>query len=380
MKKIFHTLFLLVAASVAVVSCDEADPGLSYQDTASVDAPHWRSDVSAADQAVITGLLDNMVLVEACHFYMGAQSQTTKRPNYTAGFSNRDTIWYVADSNAAYQYIRSSQDTVWHNPAYYSYLDTLKNKHGHFPYAVVYKNVNYDKIGPVVETAMPDYFIGRYEITQAEWEAVMHRAPQGNYSMVVTLSGKAPWYEEIGKGDRYPAYNIWYDDAVAFCDTLSAKTGLKFHLPTEAQWECAARGGKYSHGYKFAGSDTSSDVAWMASNAREQGIGNDDYGIHPVGELAANELGLYDMSGNVSEWVGNAYYEYNLTLNSNPAGKPVLNNGQDTLVQRGGSWVMSRTTDFFVANRKHCIMSHFPTEQSRQEAFVNCGFRIALSK
>lgn len=381
MKKIYYTLLSCIALlSMTFVSCEEADPGIQYDEIVlGTGKVSWGSDVSDADKKVIAQLIDNMVKVEACDFYMGAQSQSVKRPGYMAGFSSRDTVWYVADNNTAYQYIWSSCDTLWHNPASYAYADTLKNKHGHFPYAVIYKNTNGYKVGPVVKTSMPDYYIGRYEITQAEWEAVMHRAPKGHYCIIVGQSGK-PWYDEIGKGDRYPAYNIWYEDAVAFCETLSAKTGLSFRLPTEAEWECAARGGKYTRGYKYAGSDTPDDVAWMSSNARVQGLGNDDYGIHPVGELLGNELGIYDMSGNVSEWTGNAYYAYSLTNNSNPAGKEVLNNGQDTLVLRGGSWMMDKSMDFCVANRKHCIMSSYGSEQSRQSAFVNCGFRIAISQ
>lgn len=380
MKKIFYTLSLLLAAVVVFVSCDEAETGIVFEGSATTDIPRWRSDVSASDQAVISELLGNMVLVEACHFRMGAQSQSIKYANYMSGFVNRDTVWYVAENNTAYQYVWKTQDTLWHNPANYAFTDTLRNKHGKFPYALIYKNANGYKVGPVVETSMPDYFIGKYEITQGEWMAVMHRQPKGNYCILESLSGTAPWYAEIGKGNRVAAYNIWYEDAVAFCDTLSAKTGMQFRLPTEAEWECAARGGKYSHGYKYAGSDTPSEVGWLASNARAQGLGKEDYGIHTVGELLANELGIYDMTGNVAEWVANGYYPYSLQANSNPQGKAVAGDGCDTLVLRGGSWMMEKTLDFCVANRKHSIVSSYSSEQSRQSAFVNCGFRIALSK
>ncbi|MBP5764579.1 MAG: SUMF1/EgtB/PvdO family nonheme iron enzyme, partial [Bacteroidales bacterium] len=189
----------------------------------------------------------------------------------------------------------------------------------------------------------------------------------------------APWYEEIGLGDNIAAYNIWYQDALDFCDSLKAKTGLNFRLPTEAEWECAARGGKYSRGYRYAGSDSFTEAGWAYSNSCAQKIGNEDYGIHAGGEKLANELGLYDMCGNVSEWVANAYYRYGVLDSINPQGKTPLLDGKDTLILRGGSWMQSKYADFSVANRKYAIMSSYSDEISKQSAFVNCGFRISIS-
>jgi len=382
MKKLFHTLFLMLAVlPLALVSCEDAATGLVYDEmTYPVGNVNWSSDVSAADKAVISQLVDNMVKVEACRFYMGAQSSSVKKANYISGFSSRDTIWYDADRDLGYHVVsRKYQDTVWYDSKLFNFDDTLSNKHGKFPYTLIFKTRSGFKIGPVVTTTMSDYYIGKYEITQAEWNAVMHRHPTGTYCIIDTLSGTSSWYDKIGKGDRVAAYNIWYQDAVDFCETLSAKTGLKFRLPTEAEWECAARGGMYTHGYKFAGADVLDDVAWVSSNARVQGVESENYGIHPVGELLANELGLYDMSGNVSEWVSNGYYAYNNLLNNNPAGKAVLNDGTDTLIVRGGSWMQERLVDFTVSTRKHCIMSSYSSEQSLQSAFVNCGFRVVVS-
>lgn len=378
-KKIYTIICLAVAFAATWVSCDEAEVGIEYVEMPlSVENIKWRSDVNAEDREVISQLIENMVRVENCKFYMGAQCSALKRPNYMSGFTYRDTVWYEAERDVAYHYNRSKEDTIWYEPASLAFADTLKNKHGNFPYALIYKNQNGYKVGPVVTVSMDDYYIGKYEITQGEWMAVMHRLPTGRYCIVDSLSGTNAWYEPIGKGSRVAAYNIWHEDALAFCDTLSKKTGLSFCLPTEAQWECAARGGRYARGYKYPGAESPSEAGWIWSNARTQGIGNDDYGIHTVGELLPNELGIYDMCGNVSEWVSNGYYAYDLRDNNNPIGKELLNNGTDTLVLRGGSWMQEKVMDFCVSNRKHCIVSSYSSEQSRQSAFVNCGFRIVL--
>ena len=384
MKKIRNILgiFALAVVPFLVSSCDDAEEGIQYHTTTfAVGDAIWRRDVSSEDKAVITGLINKMVKVEACDFYMGGQSKTSLRANYAYGFTSKDTIWCPENAVMAYWRDLKSHDTIWYNSRHFNFIDTLFTKRATTPYATVYKN-GACWVGPVVKVSMPDYYIGKFEITQREWMAVMHRNPTGTYCVIPETTGQS-WYEEIGKGDDVAAYNIWYQDAVAFCDSLQAKTGLPFRLPTEAEWECAARGGKYCRGYRYAGTDETDEAGWTYYNAAATGYSKDhqtDFGVHKGGLKLANELGIYDMCGNVSEWVGNAYYRYSVVENQNPQGRAVQNNGQDTLILRGGSWMQKKSVDFALSNRKYCIMNSYSSEESMQSAFVNCGFRICISK
>jgi len=368
--------FCLALAISFCVSCDDAEEGIRYHKTVfPVGEAVWRSDVSAADQAVITNLINKMVKVESCQFYMGAQAKSVARANYFVSYTNRDTVW--TRSGAAFWRDLKSKDTIWYNFDDFHFIDTIKAKYDTVSYATIYKSNGW--VGPVIEVSMPDYYIGKFEVTQREWEAVMHKAPTGTFTILPDAVCDAPWYEEFGLGDDIPAYNVWFQDAVAFCDSLKAKTGLPFRLPTEAEWECAARGGRYCHGYRFIGTDDWLEAGWIYSNSAYNKVGNEDYGIHKGGEKRANELGLYDMAGNVSEWVANSYYHYGRTDSINPQGKTPLLNGQDTLILRGGSWMQKKYVDFSPANRKLCIMSSYSTEESLNSAFFNCGLRLCIS-
>lgn len=150
---------------------------------------------------------------------------------------------------------------------------------------------------PVHRVTLSSYRIGKYEVTQELWEAVMENNPS------------------YFKGSRRPVENVSWDDCQAFIRKLNSLTGQSFCLPTEAQWEFAARGGNRSNGYKYSGSDCLENVAWYKDNSGGE--------THSVGTRSPNELGLYDMSGNVYEWCNDWYDSYGSASVSNPSGPSV---------------------------------------------------------
>ena len=157
-------------------------------------------------------------------------------------------------------------------------------------------------------TLTNDYYMGKYEVTQALWQAVMGSNPS-NF-----------------KGDNLPVETVNWNDCQEFISKLNSLTGRKFRLPTEAEWEYAARGGKKSRGYQYSGSSNISDVAWYDENSGSK--------THPVGTKQANELGIYDMTGNVWEWCSDWYGSYSSSSQTNPMGS----DSGAKRVRRGGSW------------------------------------------
>lgn len=166
----------------------------------------------------------------------------------------------------------------------------------------------YDDESPAHQVTLSSFSIGKYEVTQREWQAVM---------------GGNPSYF---KGDELPVESVSWDDCQAFIKKLNSMTHMKFRLPTEAEWEYAARGGKRSKGFKYAGSNHLEDVAWYDNNS--------DDTTHPVGTKHPNELGLYDMSGNVWEWCQDWDGAYGSSAQTNPTGPSQGSNR----VFRGGGW------------------------------------------
>lgn len=153
------------------------------------------------------------------------------------------------------------------------------------------------------------FYIGMLEVTQSQWEKVVGTNPSN-------------W-----KGPDLPVENVSWDEAMEFCRLLSNKTGKTYTLPTEAQWEYAARGGNKSDGSKYAGSNMIDAVAWYTDNSGNR--------THPCGTKRANALGIYDMSGNVWEWCKDWYSSsYTSYDTNNPAG-PSSGSGR---VDRGGGW------------------------------------------
>ena len=163
---------------------------------------------------------------------------------------------------------------------------------------------------PVHKVTVGDFYIGKYEVTQAEWKAVMGNNPSKF------------------KGDDLPVANVSWNDIQKFLKKLNKLTGYTYRLPTEAEWEYAARGGNKSKGYKYAGSNDVDKVAWHYANSGNK--------THPVGTKQPNELGIYDMSGNVWEWCNDWYYEkyYKISPTNNPTG---LLRGEQRVL-RSGSW------------------------------------------
>lgn len=152
----------------------------------------------------------------------------------------------------------------------------------------------WDEETPAHQVTLSDYYIGQTEVTQALWEAVMGSNPSDH------------------RGDNLPIEQVSWDDCQVFIQELNQLTGKQFRLPTEAEWEYAARGGRKSRGYKYAGGNNIDSVAWCDGNS-----GNE---THPVATKQANELGIYDMSGNVLEWCSDWCGDYTSSSQSDPQG------------------------------------------------------------
>ena len=196
----------------------------------------------------------------------------------------------------------------------------------------------------VHDVTLSDYFIGETEVTQALWQAVM---------------GNNPSYFS---GSNNPVEEVSYDDCITFINKLNSllsgqlPSGRKFRLPTEAEWEFAARGGNRSRGNQYSGSNSLGSVAWYDDNSNSQ--------THSVKQKQANELGLYDMSGNVWEWCYDWYGKYSSSSQTNPKGP----SSGSCRVLRGGGWYCNAQL-CRVANRN----SYYPDYH-----YYYLGLRLAL--
>lgn len=223
---------------------------------------NWTGDLGKKEKDAVRDMISNMVKVETGTFYMGAQKDSVE--------------YYCYDEEAT----------------------SLE--------------------GPVHEVTVSEFYINRYEVTQLLWEAIMGETPNDENDM--------QWEDEFGKGDNYPAYRISYDEVETFIGKLNEYTGLRFSLPTEAQWEYAAKGGKNTYYSLYAGGGNVLEVAWIDSNSDK---------CSEVGKKDANGLGLYDMSGNVWEMCQDWYYDYTEEAVTDPVGEEY---NQGYKVFRGGSW------------------------------------------
>ena len=218
----------------------------------------------------------------------------------------------------------------------------IKVEGGTFRMGATSEQSNYDNDEkPVHSVTLSDYYMGETEVTQELWEAVMGSNPS----------------EFIGDNQR-PVERVSWDDCQEFIKKLNQLTGKKFRLPTEAEWEYAARGGKYSRGYKYSGSNNADEVAWYDSNSGSK--------THSVKTKKANELGLYDMSGNVWERCNDWYGDYHSNSQTNPTGP-----SQDGFrVARGGSW---RSLDWSVR-----VSSRGASNPGSRNGDDDDGLRLAL--
>ena len=201
------------------------------------------------------------------------------------------------------------------------------------------QNPDFDE-KPTYQVTLSSYYIGETEVTQALWAAVMGNNPSHF------------------KGDNNPVEQVSWDDCLDFITKLNSLTGKKFRLPTEAEWEYAARGGNKSMGYQYSGSNNLDDVAWYTNNSYSE--------THIVKTKQPNELGIYDMSGNVWEWCQDWYGDYSSSSQTNPQG-PSTGSGR---VHRGGSW------DIFAWGCRSALRSG--TEPDARNMYL--GLRLVLSE
>lgn len=200
---------------------------------------------------------------------------------------------------------------------------------------------------PTQQVTLSPYSIGETEVTQGLWYAVM---------------GERPLNPD---GDDHPMKEVSHDECLDFIAKLNKLTGRHFHLPTEAQWEFAARGGNQTHHYLFAGSNDIDEVAWYSANCWDMGKEDPNFGNHAVAMKKPNELGLYDMSGNVWEWCHGSYERFD----KEPKTDPTLNEPSHGSFRcnRGGSWDYIATSAR-VSNRRN---------RTRDFRNFNLGLRLA---
>jgi hypothetical protein len=197
-----------------------------------------------------------------------------------------------------------------------------------------------NKAKPPHQVTLDSFYMGKFTVTQAQYVAMMGLNPSHF------------------KGDKLPVEQVFWENTQAFIQKLNQKTGKKFRLPTEAEWEYAARGGNQSKGFTYAGSNNIDEVAWYDKNSGSK--------THEVGLKGPNELGIYDMSGNVLEWCEDCYDE-KFYEKSAGAKNPVNKNKAGSYVLRGGSWNY---------DNNNCRPAF---RNASSDYRVNyCGFRVCL--
>jgi sulfatase modifying factor 1 len=200
---------------------------------------------------------------------------------------------------------------------------------------------------PVHTVTLKSFSLSKTEVTVAQWRV---------YCKAIQRS--MPDAPAWGWKDDHPIVSVSWEEAVAYCKWLSDKTGKKYRLPTEAEWEYAAKGGKKSKKFLFSGSQEINDVGWYRNNSNGT--------THPVAQKKPNELGLYDMSGNAWEWCSDFLEEYSPGPVTDPAGAAT----GTFVLRRGGSW-----DDALTRSR-----STYRIGNSFRRSYHSLGFRLAMSE
>lgn len=195
---------------------------------------------------------------------------------------------------------------------------------------------------PAHQVKLSDFYIGRYEVTQSEWVAVM---------------GENPSY--FNECSNCPVERVSWEDTQVYLEKLNKLTGKKYRLPTEAEWEFAARGGNQGSNYDYAGGRELGSVAWIKDNSEEK--------THEIGQKKANDLGLYDMTGNVYEWCSDWYADYTSEKQENPRGPST------------GTYKVLRGGCYITENLNSRLAYRFFLNPSNNYRFDYLGFRVALT-
>ena len=209
---------------------------------------------------------------------------------------------------------------------------------------------------PVHQVTLSTFSIGRYPVTQKEWKEVMGTNPS------------------IFERNDQPVENVSWDDCQEFIQKLNKLTGMNFRLPTEAEWEFAARGGKESENFIYSGDDDLDEVAWFYENSGDVWADEDEWSEdhleeyqcrpQPVGQKLPNELELYDMSGNVWEWCSDWYGRYDSSFQTNPTGPET----GSYRIKRGGAWY----------NKAESCRVSYRGNANPTDKECHTGFRLAL--
>lgn len=309
----------------------------------------------------VNGVLVEMMKVNGGSFIMGVD--VPKKEN-------------VVQDNFEEEFSQENTDSIF--DAYSTANDTLSSEYEEYDYDEGEETRNDTPAHGVV---VSEFYIGRKEVTvelfkqfvdatgyvtDAERIGGSYIAGNGGWVLCKGVTWRCGVDGRLLDESDYDhaVIHVSWNDAVAFCTWLKQVTGEPFRLPSEAEWEYAARGGDESMGYEFSGSDDIYDVAWYWSNSCQDGPEDLDYGVHRGGERIANELGVYDMTGNVAEWCNDIFGSYLGGSQMNPMGEVE----GAFRVLRGGSWYDME---------EKCGMSSRVSLMPQTRRF-NIGFRLAL--